>query len=60
MAIDHSLCDLVERILPLATHYTAITAFIEQRSSLDFGLVNHAVCAAMRDMLKAGFRVPLS
>ncbi|KAH9830213.1 Spc98 family-domain-containing protein [Rhodofomes roseus] len=51
-SLDASLRDLVERILPLATYYTAITAFIEQRSHLDFGLVNHALCAAMRDMLK--------
>ncbi|TFY54873.1 hypothetical protein EVJ58_g8598 [Rhodofomes roseus] len=51
-SVDASLRDLVERILPLATYYTAITAFIEQRSHLDFGLVNHALCAAMRDMLK--------
>ncbi|KAI0031328.1 gamma-tubulin complex, DGRIP84/SPC97 component [Vararia minispora EC-137] len=50
--LDPSLRDLVERILPLATYYTAITAFIEQRSHLDFGLVNHALCASMRDMLK--------
>lgn len=44
--------DLVERILPLATYYTAISAFIESRSHIDFGLVNHALCASMRDMLK--------
>ncbi|PCH42005.1 gamma-tubulin complex component 2 [Wolfiporia cocos MD-104 SS10] len=50
--LDPSLHDLVERILPLATYYTAITSFIELRSHLDFGLVNHALCAAMRDMLK--------
>ncbi|KIL66430.1 hypothetical protein M378DRAFT_10123 [Amanita muscaria Koide BX008] len=43
---------LVERILPLGTYYTAITAFVEQRSHLDFGLVNHALCASVRDMLK--------
>ncbi len=49
---DPSLRDLAERILPLATYYTAITSFIEARSHLDFGLVNHALCAAMRDMLK--------
>ena len=49
---DASLRDLVERILPLATYYTAITSFIEIRSHLDFGLVNHALCAAIRDMLK--------
>ncbi|KAM6494864.1 gamma-tubulin complex, DGRIP84/SPC97 component [Amanita muscaria] len=51
-SLDTSLCDLVERILPLGTYYTAITAFVEQRSHLEFGLVNHALCAAIRDMLK--------
>lgn len=50
--VDPSLRDLVERILPLATYYTAISAFIESRSHIDFGLVNHALCASMRDMLK--------
>ncbi|OCH92428.1 hypothetical protein OBBRIDRAFT_791307 [Obba rivulosa] len=51
-SLDPSLRDLVERILPLGTYYTAITSFTELRSHLDFGLVNHALCAAMRDMLK--------
>ncbi|KAK2460223.1 hypothetical protein APHAL10511_007758 [Amanita phalloides] len=51
-SLDTSLCDLVGRVLPLGTYYTAITAFVEQRSHLDFGLVNHALCAAIRDMLK--------
>ncbi|KAF9259258.1 hypothetical protein L218DRAFT_933944 [Marasmius fiardii PR-910] len=50
--LDSSLCDLVERVLPLGTYYTAISSFIEQRSHLDFGLVNHALCASIRDMLK--------
>ena len=50
--IDSSLRDLVERVLPLGTYYTAIFAFVEHRSHLDYGLVNHALCAAMRDMLK--------
>jgi len=40
---DASLRDLVDRILPLATYYTAISSFVESRSLLDFGLVNHAV-----------------
>lgn len=44
--------DLVERILPLGTYYTAISSFIELRSHLDYGMVNHALCAAMREMLK--------
>jgi gamma-tubulin complex component 2 len=52
---DPSLRDLVERILPLGMYYTAISSFIELRSDLDFGLVNHALCAAIRDMLKVSF-----
>ncbi|KAE9402631.1 hypothetical protein BT96DRAFT_956235 [Gymnopus androsaceus JB14] len=51
-SLDSSVRDLVERILPLGTYYTAISAFIEHRSHLDYGLVNHALCAAIRDMLK--------
>ncbi|RDB26745.1 Spindle pole body component alp4 [Hypsizygus marmoreus] len=51
-SLDTSLRDLVERILPLGTYYTAISSFIELRSHLDYGLVNHALCAAIRDMLK--------
>ncbi|KAH7890415.1 Spc98 family-domain-containing protein [Phlebopus sp. FC_14] len=50
--LDPSIRDLTERVLPLGTYYTAISAFIESRSHLDYGLVNHALCAAMRDMLK--------
>lgn len=50
--VDPSLSDLVERILPLATYYTGITSFIEMRSHLEYGLVNHALCASIRDMLK--------
>lgn len=45
----------MERVLPLGTYYTAISSFIEGRSHLDFGLVNHALCAAIRDMLKVTF-----
>ncbi|OJA13580.1 hypothetical protein AZE42_09873 [Rhizopogon vesiculosus] len=54
LSTDSSLRDLTERILPLGTYYTAISSFVESRSHLDFGLVNHALCAAIRDMLKVG------
>ncbi|KAF7968072.1 hypothetical protein HWV62_32061 [Athelia sp. TMB] len=50
--VDPSLRDLVERILPLGTYYTAVSSFIENRSHLEYGLVNHSLCAAIRDMLK--------
>ncbi|CBQ71684.1 related to gamma-tubulin complex component 2 [Sporisorium reilianum SRZ2] len=50
-ALDAPLRDLVDRILPLATDYTAIYAFIETDSGLEYGTVNHALCAAIRDLL---------
>ena len=53
--LDPSLRDLVERIIPLATYYTSISTFVELRSHLDYGLVNHALCAAIRDMLKVSY-----
>jgi gamma-tubulin complex component 2 len=52
---DSSLRDLTERIVPLGTYYTAISSFVESRSHLDFGLVNHALCASIKDMLKVNF-----
>lgn len=57
--LDSSLRDIVERILPLGTYYTAAVSFIERRSHLDFGLINHALCAAMRGMLSV-FSLSLS
>ena len=51
-ALDAPIRDLVERILPSATDYTAIYAFIETDSGLEFGTVNHALCSAIRDLLQ--------
>ncbi|BGP27069.1 spindle pole body component ALP4 [Rhodotorula toruloides] len=50
--LDPRISALVSRFLPLATYYTAATAFIEQYSVLEHGTVNHALCAAIREMLK--------
>ncbi|CAH7688572.1 Spc98 family-domain-containing protein [Phakopsora pachyrhizi] len=50
--LDPSLKELVERIIPLATYYTSIDAFVAAHSHLDYGLVNHALCACIRDYLK--------
>jgi gamma-tubulin complex component 2 len=49
---DPSFKDLAERILPLATYYTSIDAFIEKHSRFEYGFVSHALCAAMRGLLK--------
>ncbi|GAK63302.1 spc97/Spc98 [Moesziomyces antarcticus] len=50
-ALDAPLRDLVDRIVPFATDYTAIYAFIETDSGLEYGTVNHALCSAIRDLL---------
>jgi len=42
----------VQRHLPLATFYTSIESFVEQYSVLEHGVINHALCAAIREMLR--------
>jgi gamma-tubulin complex component 2 len=51
-SVDASLRDLVERIVPLATYYSSIDAFVEFHSHLSHGLVAHALSSAIRDMLR--------
>ncbi|KAL9106287.1 MAG: hypothetical protein Q9227_008686 [Pyrenula ochraceoflavens] len=50
--LDPSLRDLSMSMLKMATHYLAITAFVEVQSRSEFGSVNHALCAAIRKLLK--------
>lgn len=50
--IDPSLRHLVEKILPLATYYMSIDAFVEQYSRFEYGTINHALCAGMRVFLR--------
>ncbi len=50
--LDPSLRDLASSMLKIATHYSAVEAFVEVQSREDFGTVNHALCAAMRKLLK--------
>ncbi|KAG9084908.1 hypothetical protein FS749_004838 [Ceratobasidium sp. UAMH 11750] len=49
---DPALRDLVGRMLPIATHYCASVAFVEARAHIEFGSVCHALCAAVRSVLK--------
>ncbi|OCL07409.1 hypothetical protein AOQ84DRAFT_389532, partial [Glonium stellatum] len=50
--LDPSLRDLTTSMLKMATHYTAVEAFLEVQSREQFGAVNHALCAAVRQLLK--------
>ncbi|KAG2463344.1 GCP2 protein, partial [Polypterus senegalus] len=50
--LDMSIKELVNRILPVAASYSTITQFIEEKSSFEYGQVNHALAAAMRALMK--------
>ncbi|CAO1626079.1 unnamed protein product [Parajaminaea phylloscopi] len=51
-SLDSTLRDLVLRILPLASCYSAITTFIDLESALQSGTIMHALCAALRDIIE--------
>ncbi|XP_073238459.1 gamma-tubulin complex component 2-like [Porites lutea] len=50
--LEISMLELVQRILPVCSHYSTICRFIEGKSSFEHGIVNHALCAAMKTLLK--------
>ena len=50
--LDPSLRDLTTTMLKMATHYSAVEAFIEVQSRDEFGTINHALCASIRKVLK--------
>ncbi|XP_023096929.1 gamma-tubulin complex component 2 isoform X1 [Felis catus] len=50
--LDLSIRELVNRVLPVAASYSTVTRFIEEKSSFEYGQVNHALAAAMRALVK--------
>jgi gamma-tubulin complex component 2 len=50
--VDPSLKHLVEKILPLATYYMSVDAFVDVYSRFEYGTINHALCSAIRVFLK--------
>ena len=51
-ALDPSLRNLVERVLPICSNYSAVVRFIEEKSTFYEGRVNQALSAAMRGLVK--------
>ncbi|KAG0340854.1 hypothetical protein BG004_006256 [Podila humilis] len=51
-SLDPSLQDLASRILPLASIFLSLEAFVELHSRFEYGFVSHALCAAIRVLLK--------
>ncbi|KAI9279674.1 gamma-tubulin complex component protein [Umbelopsis sp. AD052] len=50
--LDPSIRQLVEKLLPIATYYMSVDAFVELHSRFEFGTVSHALCSAIRSLLK--------
>lgn len=50
--LDPSLRDLTLSMLKMATYYSGMEAFVEVQSRAEFGAVSHALCAAIRKLLK--------
>lgn len=50
--LDPTLRDLTQSMLRMATHYSAMEAFVEIQSRAEYGAVSHALCAAIRKLLK--------
>ena len=51
-SLDISLREVANRILPVCTMYSAVVRFIEDKSSFEYGVVNHALCGAMKTLVK--------
>ena len=51
-SLDISLHEVANRILPVCTMYSAVVRFIEDKSSFEYGVVNHALCGAMKTLIK--------
>ncbi|XP_014667456.1 PREDICTED: gamma-tubulin complex component 2-like [Priapulus caudatus] len=54
-SLDISLKVLTKRILPLCSNFSTVARFIESKSVFVCGMVNHALCAAMREVIKNYF-----
>ncbi|KAL4964108.1 gamma-tubulin-complex subunit SPC97 [Aspergillus stella-maris] len=50
--LDPTLRDLTLSMLKMATHYSALEAFVEVQSRAEYGAVSHALCATIRKLLK--------
>lgn len=50
-SVDVSLSELVKQILLLASHYSMMQRFVEEKMQFEYGQVNNALCAAIQTLL---------
>jgi gamma-tubulin complex component 2 len=49
-----SVAEMLRRVLPMCSAYVRVNAFVAERDRFEFGLVSHALCAAIFALLKVG------
>ncbi|EGX49138.1 hypothetical protein TWF173_009109 [Orbilia oligospora] len=52
IGLEPSIKDILGSLLKVARHYAALDAFVEVQSRDEFGAINHALCSAIRKLLK--------
>nr|CAB3267375.1 gamma-tubulin complex component 2 [Phallusia mammillata] len=50
--MDVSLAEMVNLVVPIASSYSIVIGFIEERSLFEYGKVNHALCSAMKTIIR--------
>lgn len=50
--VDSSLGELVKQILPLASYYSTVQRFVEQKMSFEYGQVNNALAEEMSSLIR--------
>lgn len=58
-SVDISLSELVKQILPLASHYSLLQRFVEEKTCFEYGQVNNALCAFIQKIRKE-YRVSIN
>ena len=53
--INASLKDLTRRLLPVCSNFATIVHFVQEKSTFVYGTVNHALAAAMKNLIRDYF-----
>lgn len=51
-SLDLAMREVARRIIPVCSNYSLIIRFVEEKCSFKWGLVNHALCSAIKELLK--------
>ena len=49
---DASTAQFLQQMMPLCDHHSFVETFVEQHSKHEYGTVNHALCSALKELLR--------